>query len=809
MPMIQHTVDTRFHRIMRWALRVSAVLLILSGTGLAGAYYAYEKDLPSEQELLAWRPPQATRIYDRRGTLLYEIYGEQKRVVVPESAISPYLKQATVAIEDARFYDHRGVDPRGIARAFVTNIQAGSSVEGGSTITQQLAKNTFLTPKRTLDRKVREAFLALRIERHFSKDKILELYLNQVGYGANAYGAEAAANMYYGKSAHQLSLSEAATLAALTKSPTHYSPYGSNKDRLTHRRNLVLDRMVEHGYVSADDAEKAKAETIAVKPRTEDIKAPHFVMYVKEQLVEKYGKELVETGGLEVTTTLDLEKQQLAEKIAAEAEAHLGRAGARNMALVALNPRNGEVLAMLGSRDYFNTSQDGNVNVATSHRPPGSAFKPIVYGAAFDQGPWAPGSTVFDLETNFGDTRFPYIPNNYDEKFHGPVSARSALANSYNVPAVKMMALIGKEKTLETAQSLGISTLTDPNKYGLSLVLGGGDVTLLELSGAYGAFANQGTFHKPFAISRITQGEKVLFEQSLAPKPVLKPQAAYQINSILSDNAARTPVFGPRSPLYIEGRVVAAKTGTTQDYRDAWTVGYTPSLVVGVWVGNNDFSPMRQGSAGAMAAAPLWQRFMKESLASLPNETFQAPEGLEVLTVDAITGKRPTSGTRETRQDIFAAWQRPSDAQLASYTIYACDGAVKESKNYPAVHSEQPNNPEWEKPVQAWARGHGYASTGRGDVRETCEPSPPVELVQTEPPAVGGEGEPTTPIVEPVVVTPAPTPLPTPIIVPTPEPVATPEPPEPDEEEEEDETEDNEDPPGNGDDRGGRRHNDA
>lgn len=750
------------------SVKLGVIVLVIACSALVGLYVAYGKSLPSDQEILQWRSKEATRILDREGNVLYEIYGDEKRMLVPEDQIADTLKFATVSIEDARFYQHYGIDPKGIIRASLNNIRHKSTMEGGSTITQQLAKNTFLTPQRTITRKIREALLAYKMERHYSKDKILSLYLNQIGYGSNAYGAEAASRMYFGKHAKDLTLAESATLAALAKSPTFLSPYGDHTDRLIARRNLVINRMVELGYISPNDAKIAKETKLAVQPRVERIAAPHFVMMVKQQLIDKYGEDTVETGGLQVTTTLDPNSQKQAEDVVANSDPILKRSAASNTAMVALNPKNGEIVAMVGSRNYFNASQDGNVNVANSKRPPGSAFKPIIYAAGFDKG-WAPGSTLFDLETNFGDEKLAYIPNNYDKKFHGPVSIREALANSYNNPAVKMTALVGKEAIIDVAKNLGITTLTEPERYGLSLALGGGDVKLVELAGAYGALANGGAFQSPTAITKITQGDKVLYEHKLEPKPVFRPESAYEVTSILSDPKAREPIFGLHGPLEIKNKTVAVKTGTTQQYRDAWTVGYTPSLVVGVWVGNNDFHPMKEGSAGAMAAAPIWNSYMTQALANHPDEQFKAPDGLEMVTVDTITGKLPTSSTRQTRQDIFASWQKPSNIQLASYRVYACDGGFKGERKFAIIHSEKPDNPHWEKPVIQWARSNGYPTSTIGDQHEQCPEPAPIEMVSTDQQSgVGGSSE--QPVLDP-----SPIPSPTPLqITPPPQPDPTP-----------------------------------
>ncbi len=750
------------------------IVLAASTAGVGWHFYrVYAQALPTESAIANWHTDEATRIYDRNGKLLYEVYGTEKRVVVPSDAIAPVMKQAVVAVEDRRFYEHKGVDPKGLLRAIVHNVKAQGYVEGGSTITQQLAKNTFLSSDRTIDRKAKELLLALKLERHYTKDQIITLYLNEVGFGGNAYGVEAASEMYFNKSAKDLSVAEAATLAALIKSPSTLSPYSGHTDKLIARRNMIIMAMARNELLPPQVARTAQSTELAVKPREEKILAPHFVMYVRQILVDRYGEEALEKGGYEVTTTLDLDKQKMAEDVIQQSDPVLAKANAQNAALVGLDPKTGEILAMVGSRNYFDTHNDGNVNVTTRPRPPGSAFKPIVYGAGFEKG-WAPGSTLFDLETNLGDEKHPYEPKNYDNKVRGPQSIRSALALSLNITAVKMLSLVGTDTALATAKQLGITSLSDPSRYGLSLVLGGGDVPLLELSGAYGAFANEGVENVPTGISKIKQHGQTVYEYKPEPKPVFRSQTAYQISSILSDNQARTPMFGPHSPLVVDGHTVAVKTGTTQDYRDAWTVGYTPSYVVGVWVGNNDFSPMRTGSAGAMAAAPIWHAYFERLLANQPDEPFRQPSDLQMVTVDALTGKPPTPATRETRQDMFAPWQlSTSSVQLVSYKIFDCTGTVKEEKRLSVVHSERPDNPRWEAPVQSWAAAHGYGGTrGVSDVHEECAPAP-VELAAQPPQGVGGADVPALPTPDPTPV-PSPSPEPTPTPSPSPEPTPSP-----------------------------------
>jgi 1A family penicillin-binding protein len=683
----------------------------------------YSKDLPTPGRIQRRISAESTKIFDRNGNLLYSIHGEENRTIIKKEEIPENVKKATIAIEDKNFYKHFGLDFRGILRAAIYNVShRGKKIQGGSTLTQQFVKNALLTPKRTFSRKIKEAILSLELEMLYSKDDILAMYLNEVPYGSNAYGIEAAANTFFGKKAKDLTLEEAALLAALPQAPTYYSPYGSHTDEMNMRKNLILDKMAAYHYITEEEAEAAKAKKLTFIPRRESIVAPHFVMYVKELLAEKYGEKIVETGGLKVTTTLDLETQKIAQEVIDKwGPQNLKRAGAKNAGLVAIDPKTGQILAMVGSRDYFNTEIDGNVNITTAKRQPGSSFKPIVYAAGFKQ-EWAPASVLFDLKTDFGGG---YNPDNYDERTRGPVTIRTALANSLNIPAVKMLALVGLDEALKTASDFGITTFTEPKRYGLSLVLGGGEVKLLELTGAYAVFANNGIKNNPTPILKVVdQRNEVLEEYKKGEqKRIIEPEIAYEISSILSDNEARAPVFGTRSALYIPGRTVAAKTGTTDAFRDAWTLGYTPSIAVGVWVGNNDNSPM-SGSrgAGAMAAAPIFHDFMVKVLAGKPNEEFPRPEGIQEITVDALTGKLPIQGS-PTRKDIFASWQIPQERAFAKGIVkidtYCGDKLATdltppeyiEERVYRVIHSEKPDNPNWENPVRAWAAANGYTQS--------------------------------------------------------------------------------------------------
>jgi len=727
-------------KVGKYLLYVLAGLVLL--TALLFAWYA--KDLPTPGKIKELKPVQSSQILDREGNTLYSIYGEQRRTIIEQKDMPNYARQATIAIEDKDFYHHHGVDLKGILRAVIYNITKKGSVVGGSTITQQYIKNAVLSPKKTFDRKIKELILSLELEMMFKKDEILTMYLNEIPYGSNAYGIEEAAKTYFGKSAKDLDLAESATLAALPQAPTYYSPYGSHPDRLKVREDKVLDNMASQGFITKDEAENAKNEELAFKPFKDNIKAPHFVMYVREKLVDMYGERMVEEGGLKVTTTLDPKKQEIAEQAIEDGyKKNVRTAGANNDALVAIDPKTGQVLSMVGSHDYFDEENDGQVNVADALRQPGSAFKPVAYATAF-KGKYDPAYTLYDLTTDFGN----YTPKNYDGTTHGPVSIRTALANSLNIPAVKILYLAGIDNVIKTAHDMGITSLNDPDKYGLSLVLGGAEIKLVDLTTAYGVFADQGVLHETTPLLKIEDSSgKMLYEykENKNKKEVLDPQIAYEISSILSDDDARSMVFGTNSALHIEDRTTAAKTGTTNEYRDAWTIGYTPSLVAGVWVGNNDNTPMTAGSAGAMAAAPIWHQFMEEALASYPNEDFNKPAGIQEVTVEKYSNKLPGANSRDLIKDIFASWQVPTQKDDVHVTVKIdtstnkiatdyCPSEYVEEKYYSNLHSEVPSNPSWEAPVRAWAEANGI---GFGDApKEKCD-------VHT------GELQPTVSITEP------------------------------------------------------------
>lgn len=712
-------------KIKIWSLRIllGFVLLIL----LLFAWYA--KDLPTPGKIKNRQAAAATQIYDRNGKELYAIHGDTKRIMVNSSDIPEVVRQATITAEDRTFYKHHGLNMKGIARALYYNlIHKNNYLSGGSTITQQFVKNALLDPRKTITRKIKELILTIEVEIMYSKDEILTMYLNEIPYGSTSYGIEAASESFLGKKAKDLNLAEAATLAALPQRPSYYSPYGIHPDKREARVNWILDSMADLGYISRDEANKAKKEAKEIKfiPKKEDINAPHFVMYIKDLLVEKYGEQAVEEGGYKVTTTLDGDIQKKAEEaIASGAARRFDSIDASNASLVAIDPKNGQVLAMVGSVDYFNNDIDGQVNVAIAERQPGSAFKPVVYATAMKKD-YNPAFTLWDVTTDFGN----YTPKNYDGTTHGPVSMRKALAGSLNIPAVKTLYLAGMDNVLDQAHQMGITTLNDRNRYGLSLVLGGGEVKLIDLTTAYGVFANNGSLAPTTPFLKIIDSKgKVLEEYKEKKDNVLDPQVAYEISSILSDNSARSYVFGSNSALYFNDRMVAVKTGTTSEYRDAWTVGYTPQIVAGVWVGNNDNSPMTAGAAGAMAAAPIWHDFMAKALADKPAEDFAVPQGVQEFTVDKYTNKLPSGG--ETITDIFASWQIPKDhsnsigkIRIDKYTGQLatddCPDQFVEEKIVADIHSEQPDNPAWEQPVRAFAASMGLLSSAVPEGEKTC-----------------------------------------------------------------------------------------
>ena len=695
---------------IRQILTGGVILLALGGIFSIIFLAWLATQLPNPNKIIDRSVALSTKIYDRQGeTLLYDIHGAQKRTFVQLSGIPENLKNATLAAEDREFYKHGGISFTGIIRSLLKNIFTGSKA-GGSTITQQLVKNVILSPEKTYTRKAKEVILSYQLEKKFPKDEIWQMYFNEIPYGSVAYGAEAAAQTYFGKAVKDLSLAESAVLAALPQAPTYYSPYGSHLDKLYARQGWILDSLADLGYITEEDAEFAKKEKIEFKKSAESIIAPHFVMFIKEYLTEKYGELAVEQGGLKVITTLDADKQKFAEEAIAEnAEKNL-KWNAGNAALVALDPATGQILAMVGSKDYFNDEIDGQVNVATRPRQPGSSFKPIVYAAAFKKG-YTPETVLYDAVTKFlNSDGKDYEPKNYDLKEHGPVTIRQALAGSLNIPAVKAIYLTGVDKVLDLAGSLGYTTLSDRSRFGLSLVLGGAEVKLIEQVAAFAVFAREGEYHPPAGILKVEDKDgAVLEEYKKQEKKVLETQVARQINSILSDNAARAYIFGEKNYLTLPDRAVAAKTGTTNDYHDAWTVGFTPNLAAGVWVGNSDNAEMKRGADGSVLAAPIWNKFMQEALKGLPAEGFTAPaatvSGKPVLNGQLVQGIKVKVNKNNGK---LATDLTPPD--LVEERIYRQAHAIlyyinkDDPQGDTAPDLNDPQYPRWEEAVLRWAK---------------------------------------------------------------------------------------------------------
>lgn len=589
-------------------------------------FFYYAKDLPRPEKFTERQMALPTKIYDRTGQhLLYTIFGEEKREIVPLEEIPDFLKQAVITAEDANFYHHFGIDIKGILRAILVNLKLKSPAQGGSTIPQQLVRSTFLTPEKTAQRKIREIILTLELDRRYSKNQILEWYLNQVPFGSNTYGVGSASQTFFGKKVNDLSLAEAVFMASLIKAPSHLSPYGPNKQDLLQRKDYILQRMFELGYINQEQYIQAKNQELKFTKQIAAIEAPHFIIYVKKILTEKYGEEFLQRAGLKVYTSLDLELQRLAEKVIEEGAARNKGLGVYNDALVAIDPKTGDILALVGSADYSAEPYPNGCIVAKDCvfepefdvatlglRQPGSAFKPFVYATAFKKG-YSDKYIVVDEQTNFGIWGGkPYIPQNYDGRFRGPVTLRQALAQSLNVPSVKVLVyLAGIKDSIETAQELGITTLKDYSYYGPSLVLGGGEVKLLDMTSAFGVFANDGIKNSPRAILKIEDDQgNIIEKQEINPRRVLSSEIAGLISDILSDNEARAPMFGPNSVLNIKG--VSVKTGTTQYFNDAWTVGYNSQISIGVWAGNNDNSSSYTPGVGV--AAPIWNEFITKAI---------------------------------------------------------------------------------------------------------------------------------------------------------------------------------------------------
>lgn len=586
------------------------------------------QNLPSPKSITLSGIPQTTKIYDRNGVLLYQIYATQNRTIVSLSDIPKSLKDATIAIEDKDFYKHPGFNILAIVRSLIKNL-SGNNLQGGSTITQQLIKSALLTPEATIERKIKEIVLAFWAERIYKKDEILELYFNQIPYGGTAWGVEAAAQIYFGKHVKDLTLAESAFLAGIPKAPTAYSPFGTTPTLWKSRQKEVLEKLVSLGYITKSMSLQATEEELIFQTPQLPIRAPHFVMYIKDLLVKKYGLAMVEKGGLTVITSLDTKLQETAQNIVSEEVGNNAYLNLTNGAALVTNPSTGDVLAMIGSRDYEDPN-GGAVNVTTSLRQPGSSIKVVTYAAALSNGFTA--ATILDdspvVYRSPGSP--PYAPVNYDGKFHGKTSLRIAFANSFNVPAVKTLNQIGIPNMISYGKKMGITTWNNPENYGLSITLGGAEVRMTDMATVYGVLANGGIKVEVSPILKVTDYKGDVLEEKQNSedfgKQVLDSAVTFIISNILADNRARALEFGANSPLNVPGRTVSVKTGTSDNKRDNWTFGYTPSYVVSVWVGNNNNSPMSQALAsGITGAAPIWNKIMTHLLKDKSAEKLQIP----------------------------------------------------------------------------------------------------------------------------------------------------------------------------------------
>ena len=693
-------------------------LALLGAFVLSGSFFIWVTtiELPTIDNFDNRIISESTKIYDRTGkVVLFDVHGNVKRTVVPLNRISDHVKWATIAIEDSNFYNHRGIEPTAILRAIFVNLRDGNLLggQGGSTITQQVLKNALLTSDKKVTRKLKEWILAPRLEAELEKDDILEIYLNEVPYGGTVYGVQEAARRFFGKDAIDLTLVESAYIAALPQAPTYYSPYGNNLEALEERKNKVLRHMLENEFITQNEYDEAIKEIVEFqKPENTGIKAAHFVMFIREQLEERYGADAVEQGGLKVITTLDWGLQEEAEEIVNKhVLENVKKFDAENGSIVAVDPNTGQILTMVGSRDYFDEEIDGNFNIATTERQPGSAFKPFVYAQAFNKG-YRPETVVFDLPTEFSSVceseGICYNPVNYDDEFVGPIDLRHALAQSRNVPAVKVLYLADLQDSLDLAKRMGLETLTNTDQYGLTLVLGGGEVRPLDMAGAYAVFANEGVKNETTGILRVESRDgDILEEYKQNETRVLDEETTRLISSVLSDNEARAPLFGTNSLLNFGLIDVAAKTGTTNDYRDAWIVGYTPGISVTAWAGNNDNRSMAKKTSG-LIVSPMWAEFMRFAIEKYPGGNFIEPKPQSEEDVNPI---------------IKGEWNIDGEVHSILHWV---------DKNNPL---NQPSNPSrdsqyelWENPVALWAENGTIE-----DILESQDSRPQLQIVSPEP----------------------------------------------------------------------------
>lgn len=732
---------TGLSKFALWSFLAGLVIVV-------GIVIYFFTQIPSPEDLQSRFVAKSTKIYDRNGELLYDIFQEQNRTPVKLTDIPPIVKEATISIEDKDFYKHGGFDVMGIMRSFYRLIIHRRIEGGGSTLTQQLVKNALLTADQSIVRKLKELILAVQVERAYGKDQILEMYLNEIPYGGTAYGIESAANLYFGKKASELNLAEASLLAGLPQSPSRYSPYGSQPELARVRQAEVLRRMVEDGYITQEQADTAANQELTYRTTQAEIgfKAPHFVLYVKNKLEEQYDTKTVEQGGLKVITSLDYKLQEQVEKVLKEETTKLKTSEVGNAAAVVMDPKTGEILAMAGSKDYFGASEpegcregvdcvfEGNVNVATRERQPGSATKPITYAAGMLKG-YPASAVLMDVKTDFpgGEGQQNYVPVNYDGQFHGPTQVRYALGNSYNIPAVKMTALVGVSNNLDLGYRMGLTTwepsAENISRVGLSLPLGGREVRLLDLTSAFGVFANQGRRQEPISILKVddSEGKELYSYRPNDGVKVLEEGVAFIISNILADNGARTAAFGSNSVLNVPGKTVSVKTGTTDQKRDNWTVGYTPLIVTGVWVGNNNNAVMDPRIAsGVTGASPIWQKIMIAALKDKPNQVPVKPDSVVEMEVDGLMGGQAREGSPK-RKEYYTKGTEPTSASPAYQRLKVCkanphrqanDGEDAEDKDVILLKEDDPTGAgKWQAGINTWvltAANPQFVGTDKG-----------------------------------------------------------------------------------------------
>ncbi len=715
---IKRSILIKIVKLIGYFKKPILVGLFLLGTGF---FIFILNSLPSPRRLSDFPYPASTEIYDRNEELLYEIYSERNRILIKLDELPQHLIDATLAIEDKNFYQHSGFDLRGISRAFI-NIVFRRKLQGGSTITQQLVKNVLLTPKRTLTRKIKEAILTALTEALYSKDQILEMYFNQIPYGGTSYGIETASRTFFGKSAKELTLAEAALLAGLPAAPTTYSPF-IHPDRAKNRQTVVLSLMKDLEKIDQETYQKAKEKKINFASPGTKIKAPHFVFYVKEQLTEKYGQQMATQGGFKVTTTLDLDTQEFAQATVASEMAKLKTAKVSNGAVLVTNPKSGEILAMVGSKDYFADDIDGKFNVTTALRQPGSAIKPLNYATGFALKKITPSTVLADVPTCFTGGPKLYCPRNYDGLFHGPAQARFALGNSFNIPAVRVLALNGIKTFITSASAMGLDNLSarESSEFGLSLTLGGGEVKMTEMATAFGTLANLGVRKNLVSILKIEnrQGKILEERQESTGKRVLPMEAAYLVGHILLDNNARSAAFGSSSLLVVKNHPeVAVKTGTTNDKRDNWTIGYTPSYVAAVWVGNNDNTPMGWVASGITGASPIWNKVMTYILKDEKQEWATKPNNITGASVCNLTGTLPPEEGCESRYEFFIQGTVPKSKPIRQAVL------IDKDTGWPVQPGEQKDLPAGEAGNLEWQE-HQIVTDPLGTI--ICFDCPPRE----------------------------------------------------------------------------------